>query len=64
MSIPLLSVKEIILSMLSLTVKEIILLVLSINCGGVVSTNTVHQGFFFVADVTVLFYLVHLSLGL
>ena len=50
--------KEVILFIPLLIIKEIMLLILSINHGGLVSTNTVCQGFFFVADVTV-FYLVH-----
>ena len=33
-----------------------------ISCGGIVSTSTVHQGIYLIADVTiftVLFYLIH-----
>ena len=31
----------------------------SINLGGIISTSTVHQSFYFIADITVLFYLIH-----
>ena len=51
----------------SLTGKEVILLRNIVNSfnnhGGVVFTNTLHQSFFFVADVNLLFHLVHCLQG-